>query len=130
MVPETSKTITTGPGTDSAALNDPGPVSFRLVTRTIVPPRPPGVIAPKPCAPGKARRPGGGGGGGGGAATTVTLAVPLWFSLVAVSVAVPATTAVTSPVLEIVATIGLELVQVIARPVSVVPVESRRVAVS
>src|SRR5688572_25848977 len=124
--------ITTGPGTDSAALSDPGPVSFRLVTRTIVPPRPPGVMAPKPCAPGKARRPGGGGGGGGGggAATTVTVAVPLWLSLVAVSVAVPATRAVTSPVLEIVATIGLELVQVIARPVSVVPVESRRVAVS
>src|SRR5687767_15438336 len=99
--------ITTGPGTDNAARNDPGPVSFRLVTRTTAPPRPPGVMAPKPCAPGKARRPGGGGGGGGGggAATTVTVAVPLWLSLVAVSVAVPAARPVTSPVLEIAATI-------------------------
>src|SRR6266550_4426120 len=57
-------------------------------------------------------------------------AVPLWPSLVAVIVAEPATFAVTSPVPVTVATGVLLLAHVTARPVRMLPLASRRVAVS
>src|SRR2546425_3536792 len=56
--------------------------------------------------------------------------VPLWPSLVAVIVAEPATFAVTSPVPVTVATGVLVLAHVTVRPVRMLPVASRRVAVS
>src|SRR5436309_5874445 len=57
-------------------------------------------------------------------------AVPLWPSLVAVIVAEPATFAVPSPVPVTVATVVLVLAHVTERPVRMVPLASRRVAVS
>src|SRR6266480_4599552 len=57
-------------------------------------------------------------------------AVPLWPSLVAVIVAEPATFAVTSPVPVTVATAVLLLAHVTERPVRMVPLASRRVALS
>src|SRR6266849_1749698 len=61
---------------------------------------------------------------------TVLVAVPLWPSLVAVIVAVPAPCPVTSPVLFTVATAALLEVHVITRPLSGLPLASRGVAVS
>jgi hypothetical protein len=68
-------------------------------------------------------------GAGAGGAVTVTLAVPVLPSLVAVIVAVPAETPVTTPVDD---TVALELldVHVTTRPVSKLPPASRVVAVS
>src|SRR5919197_1324620 len=63
-------------------------------------------------------------------ALTVTAAVPLWPSLVAVIVAVPAPCPVTSPLPLTVATPALSLDQTIARPASGAPLASRGVAVS
>src|SRR5437879_13600762 len=57
-------------------------------------------------------------------------AVPLWPSLVAVIVAEPATFALTSPVPVTVATGVLLLAHVTVRPVRMVPLASRRVALS
>src|SRR5881628_2634559 len=57
-------------------------------------------------------------------------AVPLWPSLVAVIVAAPATFAVTSPVPVTVATGVLLLAHVTERPVRMLPLASRRVALS
>jgi hypothetical protein len=68
--------------------------------------------------------------GAGGGAVTVMAAVPLFPSLVAVIVADPAATPVTSPVEETVAAPALEVVHVTARPVSTVPPASRSVACS
>src|SRR5919197_5984390 len=62
-------------------------------------------------------------------ALTVTAAVPLWPSLVAVIVAVPAPCPVTSPLPLTVATAALSLDQTIARPASGAPLASRGVAV-
>jgi hypothetical protein len=61
---------------------------------------------------------------------TVTLAVPLFPSLVAVMVAVPAPAAVTNPVPLTVATEALSVDQVTARPVNELPLASLGVAVS
>ena len=61
---------------------------------------------------------------------TVTVAVPLLPSLVAVMVAVPALTALTKPSVEIDATVLSEVAHVIARPVTNVPFASFVVAVS
>src|SRR6266550_1627267 len=61
---------------------------------------------------------------------TVMAAVPLCPSLVAVIVAGPAAKAVTRPLLLTVATEVLELVQVTVRPVRMLPLASRSVAVS
>src|SRR2546428_10994194 len=65
-----------------------------------------------------------------GTPLTVMLAVPLWPSLVAVIVAAPATTPVTSPLLLTVAIVLSLDDQPIARPVKGVPLASRGVAVS
>src|SRR3989442_4986689 len=65
-----------------------------------------------------------------GATVTVTVAVPLFPSLVAVSVAVPGATALTSPVADTVATPAALVVHVTARPVNTLPAESLGVAVS
>src|SRR5437773_3855237 len=73
---------------------------------------------------------GGGGGGGGAGVVTVTLAVPLFPSLVAVIVAVPAATPVTSPPVETVAALALFVAQLMLRPLSAVPLASLGVAVS
>src|SRR5256886_14895252 len=73
---------------------------------------------------------GGGGGGGGVGVVTVTLAVPLFPSLDAVIVAVPAATPVTSPPAETVATLALFVAQLMLRPLSAVPLASLGVAVS
>lgn len=61
----------------------------------------------------------------GGGVLTVTVAVPLFPSLVAVIVAVPGATAVTTPLLETVATDGVPDDQVTEWPVSVFPFASR-----
>jgi len=63
-----------------------------------------------------------------GAGVTVRVEEPLFPSLVAEIVAVPAATAVTSPVCTTVATPVFELCHVMRRPVSCVPVESRSIA--
>src|SRR5258708_38706156 len=63
-----------------------------------------------------------------GARVTVTVAVPLWPSQVAVRVAVPAATPVTRPFAEIVATAGALLAQVPTRPANGMPAEPRGVA--
>jgi hypothetical protein len=73
---------------------------------------------------------GGGGGGGGGGAATVTLAVPLLVSLVAVIVADPAATPFTSPLPFTVATAGAVLDHVTTRPASGFPFASFGVAVN
>src|SRR6266511_1882823 len=70
------------------------------------------------------------GGGGGGGAVTVIVAVPLCPSLVAVSVAGPATSPLTSPVPLTPAIVGLLELHVTARPVSTLPLASLRVAVN
>ena len=63
-------------------------------------------------------------------AVTVTIALAVCPSLVARMVAVPAPVAVTSPVLETVATLAAVVVHETARPVSGLPAASRGVAVS
>lgn len=68
--------------------------------------------------------------GTGAAALTVKIAAPDLPSLVALMFAVPAPTAVTSPVAATVATPALSLCHVIVRPVSALPPESLRVAVA
>src|SRR6267378_759825 len=65
-----------------------------------------------------------------GTFVTVTVAVPLWPSLVAVIVAVPAPTPLTSLLPLTVATAVLRLAQVTTRPVSGLPLASFGVAVS
>jgi hypothetical protein len=65
-----------------------------------------------------------------GTAEIVTLAVPLFPSLVAVIVAEPAATPVTTPLDDTVAIPVLELDHVSARPVSTLLFASRAVAVS
>ena len=71
------------------------------------------------------------GGGGGGGTVTVSAAVPLRPSLVAVIVADPALTAVTSPVVELTEAIpALPLDQATTRPVSTLLLASRVVAES
>src|SRR5213593_3549839 len=67
---------------------------------------------------------------GGGAGVTVIAAVPLCPSLVAVMVAEPTATPLTTPLLETVATAALSLAHVTVRPVSVLPFASFSVAVS
>src|SRR5205807_3715648 len=74
--------------------------------------------------------PGAAAGGGGAGAETVTCAVPLLPSLVAVMVAEPAPAAVAYPVAETVATAALLVDHVTARPVSVLPSESSVLAVN
>ena len=54
MVPETRKTTVLEPSASTAARKLPGPASFRLVTSSTLPPRPPVVYIPKPSAPGNA----------------------------------------------------------------------------
>src|SRR6267378_1698601 len=73
---------------------------------------------------------GSGGGGGGGGATTVTATPPLWPSLVAVTVAAPATSALTIPLPFTPANNGALLAHVIVRPVRMLPFASLSVAVS
>lgn len=65
-----------------------------------------------------------------GGAVTVTPAVPVLPSLVAVIVAEPVATAVTRPLLDTLATDVLDDDQVIVRPPNAVPAESRGVAVN
>src|SRR6266516_2735425 len=65
-----------------------------------------------------------------GALLTVMLALPLWPSLVAVMVAEPVATAVTSPLEPTVATAPFELVHATLRPVSGLPFASFGIAVS
>src|SRR6184192_802118 len=65
-----------------------------------------------------------------GTGVTVMAAVPFWPSLVAVIVAEPATLPVTSPVPVTVATDVLLLAHVTERPVRMLPLASRRVALS
>src|SRR5689334_11625661 len=55
MRPETRNTHVRGPLASMHARKLPEPVSFRFVTRIVVPPRPPSDPAPPPCAPGNAR---------------------------------------------------------------------------
>jgi hypothetical protein len=69
-------------------------------------------------------------GGGGGDALTVSAAEPFCPSLVATIFAEPALTAVTTPLPLTEAIPALELDHAIARPVSVLPLASRRVAVA
>ncbi len=66
----------------------------------------------------------------GGVAVTVTAAVPLCPSLVAVIVAVPTTSPVTSPVPVTLATLSALLAHVTVRPVKVLPLASLRIAVN
>src|SRR6478735_7654457 len=54
ITPPTSNTTVRGPFASTAVLNEPGPAALRLVTRMIAPPRPPGVSAAQPTAPGNA----------------------------------------------------------------------------
>jgi hypothetical protein len=61
-------------------------------------------------------------------AVTVTVADPLTLPLVAVIVALPADTPVTSPLAVTVATVGDPLAHVTGRPVKVFPAESFSVA--
>jgi hypothetical protein len=65
-----------------------------------------------------------------GASVTVTVVDPVLPSLVAVIVAVPGLTPVTTPLVETVATPDALVVHVTVRPVSVLPLASLRVAVS
>src|SRR5437899_12220654 len=68
--------------------------------------------------------------GGGGSAVTVMVAVPLFPSLVAVIVVVPASNADTKPPPDTVATLSAVDVHVTVRPVKTAPPASRSVAVS
>jgi hypothetical protein len=61
---------------------------------------------------------------------TVTAAVPLWPSLIAVIVAGPEVKALINPVVLTVATSRALLIHVIDRPVRIAPLASRRVAIS
>jgi len=65
-----------------------------------------------------------------GAGVTVTAELPLLPSLVAVMVAVPADTAVTSPVLDTVATAALSELHVTSLPVNTLPFAAKVVAVA
>src|SRR5439155_531641 len=65
-----------------------------------------------------------------GTIATVTIAVPLFPSLVAVIVTAPTAPPVTSPLADTVAIAGFKLAQVITRPLSTFPAASLRVAVS
>jgi hypothetical protein len=65
-----------------------------------------------------------------GAGVTVRVALPVFPSLVAVMLAVPALTAVTNPALEIVATAVLSEVHVMTRPGNTPPLASNVVAVA
>src|SRR6266498_4095833 len=67
---------------------------------------------------------------GGGSAVTVSVAVPSCPSAVAVIAAVPATSAVASPLPDTVATVRLLELQLTVRPDSTLPVASRSVAVN
>jgi hypothetical protein len=69
-------------------------------------------------------------GGGGGAAVTVINEVPVFVSLNAVIVAVPAAIAVTTPVPDTVLTSGLLELHAMARPLSTAPFPSRVTAES
>src|SRR5690349_15782422 len=68
------------------------------------------------------------GGGGGGGASTVIVAVSATDSDVALIIAVPPDTPVTSPLVDTVATAALRLRHAMVRPVSTVPAASRTVA--
>src|SRR5207245_7560303 len=68
-------------------------------------------------------------GGGGGSAVTVSVPAPFWPSLVAATVVVPASSAVTSPPPVTVATLSALDVHVTVRPLSTFPLASRSVAV-
>jgi hypothetical protein len=70
------------------------------------------------------------GGAGGGGVVTVSVALPVLVSLVAVIVADPAATAVTNPLDETVAIPVLLLDQVTTRPVSTLLLASRVTAVA
>ena len=70
------------------------------------------------------------GGGGGGGTVTVIAAVPVFVSLLAVIVALPAATAVTSPLELTEAMLEFELDHVTTRPVSTLLLASRVVGVS
>src|SRR6476620_2954721 len=50
--PETRKMTMRGPSASPAARKLPGPASSRFVTKITRPPLPPGVLEPKPSAPG------------------------------------------------------------------------------
>ena len=54
MTPATSNTMILGVSSETAALNVPTPLSLRLVTCLISPPRPPVTYLPWPSAPGNA----------------------------------------------------------------------------
>ena len=54
IIPETLKTIVLAPTASQASRKVPFPLSSKLVTTNIFPPRPPCVYAPPPSAPGKA----------------------------------------------------------------------------
>ncbi len=54
MTPPTSNTTIRGPDVSSASRREPGPEDSRFVTGTMRPPRPPGVAAAQPTAPGNA----------------------------------------------------------------------------
>ena len=54
MMPATLKTTMRGPADSQASRNVPGPLSSRLVTTKIFPPRPPKENFPPPSAPGNA----------------------------------------------------------------------------
>src|SRR5688572_15722379 len=69
-------------------------------------------------------------GGGGGGATTVIALVSLLPSLDAETLALATVGPVPRPLADTVASLGLRLVQVIGRPVSVLPLASRSTAVS
>jgi hypothetical protein len=71
-----------------------------------------------------------GAGGGGGGAVTVIDELPVFPSLVAVTVAEPAATPLTSPVDDTVATEPFDVVHVMERPVRTFPLASRSVATS
>src|SRR6059058_6071227 len=70
------------------------------------------------------------GGGGGGGSSTARAALPTWPSLLAMMLALPADTAVTSPAADTVATAVFDEDQLIARPVRTLLFESRVVAVA
>ena len=73
---------------------------------------------------------GGGGGGGGGPAVTVTTACPLTASLTAMMSAVPAACDVTTPVALTVATLTLDVDQLMVLPVRATPLASFVTAVA
>jgi hypothetical protein len=68
--------------------------------------------------------------GGGGAATTATVACPVTPSLVATMFALPMPAAVTTPLAFTVTTAVFELLQVMVRPVSRLPLASFRTALA